>query len=867
MTQTNPEEKVKGEEVQELSEEDQKIKDEVEELVQKVKDKDDGLSKAALELLRTMLKTATGTVTSIPKPLKFLRTHYPGLKENFASRANTFGAYTLFADLLSLLAMSCATGQDQTECLDFKLKGDLSIVDQWGHEYIRHLAAEIANVYRRRKEANSPVDDLMQLVTLIVPFDFKHNSEPQACDLLLEVGRLSDLVEHCNADNYQRVCHYLLSCADYIVAPADRKSLMTAAHAVCTKLKKLSEALRVAMLIGDLDLVRETFASCDDPATKKQMAFQLASQRLFVEPTGDDEIDEIVGNAKLSELFLYTARDLNTMEPKTPEMICKTHVQDQRTTALSATISSHTQNLASTFVNAFANAAFCTDKLMTTEGNEWLHKNKDHRMMSAAASLGMIMLWDVDSGLAQVDKFLYSNEEYIKAGALMAVGVLHCGVRNECDPALALLSDYLENKPKDLRIAAIVGLGFAYAGSRREEISEALLPIVADADTPLDVCVFAALALGLVFVGTRNENIVEIITTAIMERADKEAQVADPLFRLLCLALGMLFMGQQAEVEAALVAISTLSPGLASFCELTVKTCAYAGTGSVSLVKQLMKALVEKIEKEEDARHQAIAVMGIGLVAMGEPMGAEMVRRTFEHILQYGEPVARRAVPLALALVAISNPLLVVTDTLSKLSHDPDAETSMNAIIALGLVGAGTNNARISNMLRQLSNYYAKEANHLFLVRISQGLLFMGKGLLTLSPFRSDRKLMNRSAVAGLLVVLHSCLNMKSLILDKFHFLLFYLVTAMAPRFLVTVDDALKPVQVSVRVGQAVDTVAVAGRPKTITGFQTHNTPVLLSHTDRAELATDKCCPPFPSPSSFHLTAEAVPRNSTAKEN
>lgn len=57
----------------------------------------------------------------------------------------------------------------------------------------------------------------------------------------------------------------------------------------------------------------------------------------------------------------------------------------------------------------------------------------------------------------QVDKFLYSNEEYIKAGALMAVGVLHCGVRNECDPALALLSDYLENKPKDLRIAAIVG--------------------------------------------------------------------------------------------------------------------------------------------------------------------------------------------------------------------------------------------------------------------------------------------------------------------------------------------------------------------------------------------------------------------------
>ncbi len=39
------------------------------------------------------------------------------------------------------------------------------------------------------------------------------------------------------------------------------------------------------------------------------------------------------------------------------------------------------------------------------------------------------------------------------------------------------------------------------------------------------------------------------------------------------------------------------------------------------------------------------------------------------------------------------------------------------------------------------------------------------------------------------------------------------------------------------RVGTAVDTVGQAGRPKTITGFQTHQTPVLLGVRDRAELA------------------------------
>lgn len=40
---------------------------------------------------------------------------------------------------------------------------------------------------------------------------------------------------------------------------------------------------------------------------------------------------------------------------------------------------------------------------------------------------------------------------------------------------------------------------------------------------------------------------------------------------------------------------------------------------------------------------------------------------------------------------------------------------------------------------------------------------------------------------------------------------------------------------------QAVDVVGQAGKPKTITGFQTHTTPVLLAYGERAELATEEC--------------------------
>ena len=170
-----------------------------------------------------------------------------------------------------------------------------------------------------------------------------------------------------------------------------------------------------------------------------------------------------------------------------------------------------------------------------------------------------------------------------------------------------------------------------------------------------------------------------------------------------------------------------------------------------------------------------------------------------------------------------------------------DQEVSQNAILALGLVGAGTNHSRIANTLRQLAVYYGKEPDHLFLVRVAQGWLHMGKGLMTLDPLHSDGLLIHKSALGALLVVFFSSLDLKHNVLASRQWLVYYLSAAMRPRMLRTVDaDTLKPVAVSVRVGQAVDTVGQAGKPKTITGFQTHKTPVLLSANARAELATDE---------------------------
>lgn len=66
-------------------------------------------------------------------------------------------------------------------------------------------------------------------------------------------------------------------------------------------------------------------------------------------------------------------------------------------------------------------------------------------------------------------------------------------------------------------------------------------------------------------------------------------------------------------------------------------------------------------------------------------------------------------------------------------------QVAHNSILALGLVGCGSNNARIAAMLRQLAVYYHKDEHNLFVVRIAQGLLHMGKGTMSISPYHSDR--------------------------------------------------------------------------------------------------------------------------------
>ncbi|PHJ17797.1 26s proteasome non-atpase regulatory subunit, partial [Cystoisospora suis] len=651
-----------------LSEEDKKIKEDMELLVERLQDSDRGVVALALQTLSMELKAATSSMTSVPKPLKFLRPYIPVLVAHYQSLRPDDALKPDFAMMLAVLCTTCGDGKRRS--LHFCLEAGCKDVESWGYEFMRNLAGEVASAYAEihgeekkagavdeeessstgvseigggsavdsssldkgkadqmdagSKSASKTARDSSQhgsstgtgakkdtsettsssttpptsttpatsaggsggvsktkkpsppailhiptmptvplpdtnalnvVVDLIVPFYMTHNAEVDAVDLLTEVERIEHITQFVDSNNYQRVSLYLLSMANYAASSEEFSRLLKVAFDILLEQKEWYDALRVALRLGpagggggggdnkvegDQGPVHAVIEKCrEDKLMLKQLALLLARQGVEYE-FDDEQIQRLNTNEELSRFFLLLAKETDVLEPKTPEDVYKTYLEEnpggggrRGPGGASGALDSAKQNLASTFVNAFVNAASCKDKLMLEDGGSWLYKNKDHGMMSAVASLGAILLWNIDEGLTHLDKYQYSSDAHIKAGALLGFGVLSSSVRHECDAAFALLKDRLEDTAEGgngqsatcQKVGAVIGLGCAYAGTKRADVMESLTVLVVDSSLPVECSAFAALSLGLVFVGSCSQEAAEAIITTLLDRASVESTI------------------------------------------------------------------------------------------------------------------------------------------------------------------------------------------------------------------------------------------------------------------------------------------------------------------------------------------------------
>ena len=806
-------------------------------------------------MLKHEITTSTSSMTSIPRPLKFIRLHFQEIKDFYDkyNPTNEKDNYykLMLSDLISVI-LTVINEKDENDkeltILSYVLTGTKKDTTSWGQEYVRSLCSDIGQEYNERINKDEPINDLLDLVKIIAPYLIKQHCESDAIDLLIEVDCINDIKDFINENNYKKICLYLLSITNYSADTEEYRETLELVYSIYyTKFHQYIDAMRVAIKIGNMLYIKQTFHQCNDLTTKKQLAFILAREGIFLEEEEqyikDSELMEIMRNYKQSEYFRILGKTLELMEPKHPESVFKSHLEDKKSD--SKKLESYKINMAYSIASSFINAGFGTEVLLSKKDSDWIFKNKEEGLTCMLAGLGLVNIWDYLEGPGKLYEYAGNKETdiYKRAGRNMGLGISLSNIHDDNDIAVAVLLEELQDKNLNIKISALFGLGLAAAGTQNEKLLNSLLEVFQDFSYGFEVSAFISLALGLIFIGSSNESVFEEIFTILISRNEesKGKIFESPFFVIFVLGMGLICLGKQKDNEGiidTLVTMETFSKEMKDYLKTMLTSFSYAGSGNVARVQELMQ-IIAKSTDEVNPKVQSIAVIGCSLIALGEDVGTEMLSRSFNHFLQFGDVNIKRSVSLAMALLNLSNPKVTVIDSLTKFCYDTDKSVAMNAIFSMGLVSSGSNHSRVAGLLRSLASYYYEETNPLFMVRVAQGLLHMGKGIITLDPVYSHKLLINNIGLSGILITLFGFTETEGLMCGKHQFLLYSLALGMKPKLVMTVDEKLHPKDVQLMIGQAVDIVGQTGNPRAISGFQIHSSPAVINTGERCELNGD----------------------------
>ena len=806
-------------------------------------------------MLKHEITTSTSSMTSIPRPLKFIRTHFTEIKnfyEKFIPATEKDKIYQLMlSDLISVILTVVSEKDEEGNeltILSYVLSGTRKDITSWGIEYVRSLCSDIGQEYNIRLEKGEPINELIDLVKMFAPYLIKQHCESDAIDLLIEVESLDEIKNFINENNYKKVCLYLLSIANYSADTDEYRNILELVYNIYfDKFGQYIDAMRVAIKIGNILYIKQTFIKCKDLLTKMQLGFILAQEGIFLDEEDtkikiDNKIIDIMRNYKLTEYFKVLAKTLELLEPKHPEDVFKSHLEDKKSQNTKK-LESYKINMAYSIASSFINAGYGTEVLLSKKDSDWIYKNKEEGIQCLIAGMGLVNVWDYLEGPNKVYELAGNKEQdtFKRSGRNIGLGLSLCGIKEENDLAIAVLLEELLDKNINIKISALFGLGLAACGTQNDKLFDPIREALQDFSYGFEVSAFASLTLGLIFIGSSNEDVFNDLFSILLSRNEnaKGKLFENPFFVIYILGIGLLCLGKQTNNDfmiETLVTIEEFSKEMRDYMKTMLISFSYAGSGNVSKVQELMQ-IIAKSNEEINPKVQSIAVIGCSLIAIGEEVGTEMLSRSFNHFLQFGDINIKKTVSLAIALLNLSNPKVQVIDSLTKFCYDTDKTVSMNAIYSMGLVSSGSNHSRVGGLLRSLAAYYAEDSNPLFMVRIAQGLLHLGKGLISLDPIYSHKLLINNRALAGILITLFSFTETENLICGKHQFLLYSLALAMKPKLVITVDKNLKPVDdVQLMVGQAVDIVGQTGNPRTISGFQIHNSPAVINTGERCEI-------------------------------
>lgn len=779
--------------------------DELRMVVERIRDVDADIQDNALKMLFDITKSShSKSVDTIN--FQYLADNLPVLED--ACRQLSGDKRRWLCDIISAICVA----DDERKLLEYRVEGNIISLEEWGHLYVKKLVGCIADA--KNNKMDFPVERTQEVSRMCVEFLFRHNAEFEAIDFLVEVGGVESVVDYVDKHNFSRIVLYL----------EDMDSFVDLERVILGIYLKMGDHSRY--VVGLIRRQRaaeaiEYVRGLEDRDYRMQCLHILARCNLHYE-TSDAEERHVLSNGHIKGVYRRVAAELEIDGPSKMDTILKGFKYDKDTRLLGCVA----------IANGFVHMGHGRDPIfLPQEGDsrvpldyEAVLGSDTADMVSVFGSIGVIESWNSEKVMETLQEHIFGDSSHRKTGSLLGLALSGLRSFEERPAILALLAGNLQSGSSMQVIATLLGIESMFSGTQSEEVRELLQPLMFSDCS--EVVFFTAFTLGSVFCGSADEDLVSLMLQVFVEKG-KESETQ--FFRFLMLGIGCLFYRRK-DVECGIV---EAGGALSRHQTILVRGFQYAGTGDSDVIESI---LADSFTGDTDALLESLGLLSCALVSIGDETASQMVARIVSSSLLLDSPHLRSVLPLCYSILYPSNPQVNVLDLLEKSLNVGETNCIMSTIMSLGFIGAGTLNSRISKILDQQYSYYYKDSKVLPVLKISQGLVSLGKGLLSISPLHFDKTTLVAKSVIGLFSTVFIALDSSISPLVSSHPYMFFMLCQACSQKYVACSE-----KISIRVGNPVNTVGVVGEPRKLSSVQTHTSPVVLSEKTRAETDEDVC--------------------------
>lgn len=766
-------------------------------IISRIQDTDSEIQYSALKALHSLISSTQGTVGIKQQDL------YDRIQE-FINIANSMEGNNqrYLYDLISIMNLF----HNDQNVLKYRLLGSYTNIADWGLQYVRKLVCCILDVIYQKLET----EDYTPLIEPVSSFLFEHNAEIEAIDFIFEVSfqflkiepneslntmfrkDYTDLIfKHIDKDNRDRIIIYLEE--------------MDKFYNIQDMMIRMYQSEPTRLLVYLLKINRKNDAieyvkSLSDPYVQKQCLYILARNCIYYESNNAEAI-KILSNSFLSENFFNVATSLELLSPQKLEYIFKSLDKEKVESAAIA--------------NALVHFAFCRDPVFFPLEDDYQIKQefsdslRTHRSISVNASVGLIYSYSHERVIEYYSSMIYENPDI---GAVLALAIASQKHHDLDSENIKLLIPFLSSSKKNDVFASMLGISILYSTSCSQVAYEAIFPLLSSSD--VEIAFFAIYVLGSIFAGSGDESMILACLDIYNEIKNNS-----PFCNLAILGISLI------SLKSPQLSSSDVFTKFDSYTRILSLGMMNIGTGSPKIVDEILS---EAFTGDTDALLESLGLISSCVVGLGDNIATSLIDRICNSSLLLDSPHLKNIFPLCFALLYPSNPKSEVIDVLEKSLFSGEADS--NSLISLGIVGAGTRSSRILRILETNYNNIYKDQRSTSSLIISQGLINMGKGLFTLSPFYYDRNIISDRSVIGLMSTVFLFID-QSLFPD-FSYLCYALSSSISSKYVTGVEGMC-------RVGKPVDVVGLTGKPNKLSGSVVHSLPVILNAGERAEIETE----------------------------